>query len=84
MIGECLQNLDAAAHEKNLHKDEKLPSIKKKIYRNDKTEYWPKIIVESLNWLHLLGIMGVTADRIENYKNLLPSLLNFFTMFKIK
>ena len=28
--------------------------------------------------------MEFTADRIENDKNLLPSLLNLFTMFKIK
>ena len=40
--------------------------------------------MESLNRLHLLGIMGVTADRIENDKNILPSLLKDFTMFKIK
>ena len=36
-IEEWIQNLDAAAYEKNLPKDEKLPSIKKKIDRNYKT-----------------------------------------------
>ena len=51
---------------------------------NDKTEYWPKSIMESLNWLLFLDIMDFTADRIENDRNILPSLLNFFTMFKIK
>ena len=30
LIKEWIQNLDAAASEKNLHKDEKLPSTKKK------------------------------------------------------
>ena len=34
---EFIQNLDAAAYENNLHKDEKLPSTKKKIDRNYKT-----------------------------------------------
>ena len=50
LIEELIQNLDSSAYEKNLYKDEKLPSIKKKIDCNDKTEYWPKLIVESLNW----------------------------------
>ena len=48
-IEEWIQNLDAASYENNIYKDEKLPSIKKKFYRNDKTEYWTKIIVESIN-----------------------------------
>ena len=51
-------------------KDEYLPSSKKKINHNDKTEYWPKSIVESLNWLPYLDIMEFAADRIENDKNL--------------
>ena len=37
LIKEWKQNLDASAYEKNLYKDVKLPSIKKKIDRNDKT-----------------------------------------------
>ena len=36
-IEEWKKNLDVAAYEKNLYKDVKLPSIKKKIDRNDKT-----------------------------------------------
>ena len=84
MIEERIQNLDSAAYEKNLHKDEKLPSIKKKIDCNYKTECWPKSITESLNWLPFLEIMDFTVDRIENDKNLLPSLLKKFTMFTIK
>ena len=40
--------------------------------------------MESLNWLTFLDIMDFTTDRIENDKNILPSLLNFFTNFKIK
>ena len=38
-IEEWIHNNDAAAYEKNLHKVEKLPSLRKKIDRNDKTEY---------------------------------------------
>ena len=40
--------------------------------------------MESLNWLPFLDIMEFTTDRINNDKNLLPSLLKTFTMFKIK
>ena len=52
--------------------------------RNDKTKYWPKIIVEIPNWSPFLDTMEFTADRIDNVKNILPSLLNCFSMFKIK
>ena len=83
MIEEWKQNLDTAAYEENIYKDVKLPSIKKKIDRNDKTEYWTKSIKESLNWLPFFDIMDFTADMIENDKNLLPSLLGF-SIFKIK
>ena len=65
---EWIQNLDAAAYEKNIHKDEKLPSIKKKIDRNHKTECWPKSIMEILNWLPFLDIIEFTTDRIKNNK----------------
>ena len=34
LIKEWIQNIDAAAYEKNLHKDKKLPSIKKKLVKN--------------------------------------------------
>ena len=84
LIKQWIQNLDAAAYEKNIHKDEKLPSMKKKIDRNYKTECWPKSIMESLNWLPFIDIMEFTADKIRNDKNILPSLLKKFTMFKIK
>ena len=57
LIKEWIQNIDAAAYENNLYKDETLPSIKKKVDGNDKTEYWPKSIMESLNWLPFLDIM---------------------------
>ena len=58
--------------------------MKKKIDRNYKTESWPKSIMESLNWLRFLDIMQSTVDEIKNDKNLLPSLLKHFTMFKMK
>ena len=40
--------------------------------------------MESLNWLPFLDIMDLTAYRIQNDKNLLPSLLKTKSMFKIK
>ena len=45
-----------------------LPSIKKTIDRNDKTQYCPKIIEESINWLPFLDIMELTADKIDSDK----------------
>ena len=36
LIEEWIQNIDAASYEINLDQDVKLPSIKKKIDRNDK------------------------------------------------
>ena len=62
-----MQNLDAAAYKKYLNQDEKLPSMRKKIYCNYKIDSWPKITMESLNWLPFLNIMEFTADRINNY-----------------
>ena len=57
---------------------------KRKNYRNDKTECWPTSINEGLNWLPFFDIMEFTADRINNYKILLRSLLNMFSRFKIR
>ena len=48
LIEEQKRHLDAAAYEKNIYKDVKLPSIKKKIDRDDKTEYRPKSIGERM------------------------------------
>ena len=75
LIEEWKQNIDADAYGKNLNQDVKLPSIKKQIDHNDKTEYWPTRINESLNWSHFFYIMEFTADRIENDKKLLSPLL---------
>ena len=83
LIEELKQNLDAAAYEKNLYKYVKLPSTKKKMDRNDKTEYCPTSIKESINWLPFFDIMEFTADRIENYKNILPSLLKIFQCLRL-
>ena len=46
--------------------------MKKKIDFNYKAEYWPKSIMESINWLTYLDIMDFTEDTIKNDKNLLP------------
>ena len=66
LIEDWKQNINAAAYEKNLYKDLKIPSINKQIDRDDKTEYWPTSIEESLNWLPFFHIMEFTADRIDN------------------
>ena len=58
--------------------------LKKKIDRNYKTDCWPKIITERLNWLPFLDFMEFTVDKMENDINIFPSLLKNCTMFKIK
>ena len=73
LFQEWIQIFDDIAYEKNSHKDEKLPSTKKKIDRNYKAESWPKSIMESVNWLPILDIMEFTEDKIKNNKNLFPS-----------
>ena len=80
LIEEWIQNIDAAAYEKNLYKDEKLPSIKKKIDRNYKTDCWPKIITESLDWLDFLDVMEFTSYKIDNDINLFPLLLKIYNV----
>ena len=54
LIEEHNQNIDAAVYEKNIFQDLKKPLIRNKNDRNDKTEYWPTRIKESLNWLPFL------------------------------
>ena len=66
LIKEWIQNLDAAAYAKNLHKDEKLPSRKQNIDCNYKTECWPKSKMENLNQLPFIDIMESTAENISN------------------
>ena len=77
------KNIDAAAYEKDIYKYEKLPSIKNKIYRNDKTEYSPKSIMEILNWLPFIDVMEFTADKIKNDKNILISLLKILQCLRL-
>ena len=60
---------------KNLNQDEKLPSTKKKIDRNYKTDCWQKSIMVNINWFPFIYVMEFTADKIDNDKNILPSLL---------
>ena len=40
--------------------------------RNEKSEYWPTSIKESLNWLHFFNIMEFTEDKIKNNENFYP------------
>ena len=54
LIEEWKQNTDASDYGNNINQDVKIPSIKKQIDCNDKTEYWPTSIKEILNWLTFL------------------------------
>ena len=71
LIEEWIQYIYAAYYENNLNQDVKIPSIKKKIDRNNKTEYYPTRTKESLNWLPFFDTTELTEDRIENDKKLL-------------
>ena len=66
------KNIDAAAYKNNQDQDEKLPSMKNKIDRNDKTDCWTKNIMENLNWLPFIYVMELTVDKIKSYINLCP------------
>ena len=57
--------------------------MKKKTDRNYKNECWPKSIMESLNQLPFLDIMEFTTDRINNDKNILPSLLKILKCLRL-
>ena len=54
---------------KNLNQDVNIPLINIFLNHNDKTEYWPTSIKESLNWLPFFDIMEFTEDKIDNDKN---------------
>ena len=54
LIEKWKQNIDAAAYEKNLNQDVKIPSFKKTIDHIDKNKYRPTTIKESINWLPIL------------------------------
>ena len=57
--------------------------MKKKIDRNYKTECWPNRIMESINLLPFPDIMEFTVGRMNNYKNILPSLLKILKCLRL-
>ena len=69
--------------EKNLQQDVKIPSFKKKtiVMKNRKLANKHKGKSQLVTFF---DIMEFNADRIENNNMFLPSLLNMFSMFKIK
>ena len=66
LIQEWKQNLDAAAYEKNVHQEIKIPPKKKEINCHGIMTYCPTSIREVINWFPFMDTMGYTADMIEN------------------
>ena len=54
------------------------PSEKKKINRVDDHKHWPASIKSTIQWFPFLAIMEHTANKIQDDKRLISSLLNIF------
>ena len=59
-------------------------SEKKKIIRIDNHKHWPASIKETIQWFPFLTIIEHTANKIQDDKRLISSLLMMFSMFEIR
>ena len=50
----------------------------------DNHKHWPASIKETIQWLPCLTIMGHTANKMQDDKGLISSLLKMFSMFEIR
>ena len=76
-------NIDAAEYENNMKANMYKPSEKKKINRVDNHKHWPASIKETIRWFIFLAIFEHTANKMQDDKRLISSLLNMFLMFEI-
>ena len=60
------------------------PSEKKKTNRVDNHKHWPASIKETIQWFPFLTIMYHNANKMQDDKRLISSLLKMFSMFKIR
>ena len=60
------------------------PSEKKKFNRVDNHKNWPESIKETIHQFPFLTIMEHTANKMQDDKGLISSLLRMFSMFKIR
>ena len=60
------------------------PSEKNQFNSVDNHKHWPASIKETTKWFPFLDIMDHTANKIQDDKGLISSLLKMFSMFKIR
>ena len=58
--------------------------LNKKINRVDNHKHWPASINEKIQWFPFLTIMEYTANKIQDNKVLISSLLKVFSVFEIR
>ena len=60
------------------------PSEKNKCNRVDSDKHWPASIKNKMQWFPFLNIMEHTANKMQENKGLISSLLKMFAMFEIR
>ena len=60
------------------------PSEKKKMNCVDNQKHWPASIKETIQWFPFLTITEYTANKMQDDKRLISSLLKMFSMFEIR
>ena len=83
MLQEWKLNIDAAEYEKHMKANMYKPSEKKKFNRVDSDKHWPASIKNKILWFPFITIMEHTANKIQENKGLISSLLKMFAMFEI-
>ena len=76
-------NIDTEEYEKNMRFNIYKPSEKKKIYRVDNHKNWTASIKETIQWFPFLTIMEHTANKTQDDKGLISSLLKMSSMLEI-
>ena len=59
------------------------PSEKRKLNRVDNHKHWPASIKNKMQWFPFLTFMEHTANKIQDDKGIISSLLKMFSMLKI-
>ena len=64
-------------------KDNMYKPSKNKFNRVDNHKHWPASIKETIQWFPFLTIMEHTANKMQDDKGIISSLLKMFSMFEI-
>ena len=60
------------------------PSEKKKFNHVDNQKHWPSSIKNTMQWFPFLTMMEHTSNKMQEYKGLISSLLEMFSMSEIR